>query len=618
MLYGLYITKLSSIKQLWSQTFTLSTDFNMMNLGVVISYGFLLLCLLRQISSELTYDIPVTFNALIQDSINIGPHVKLFYEMDPVFYSNVTVIDAAKNSEERIQETIKKSISVVFLTVASSYVSKILTLSDLQYKTRSKWSYTVNVSKILEASQGALSEEINDTTVIFQIQENAMKVLEKRFQFQRSEILNRLKLKPIDYYAVNEATWINVVGIIVEKVSSSKSEHLNLTTCYLAELVNKTVAQMQGFTLNEVDKYIYNTTVLLGKLPQYTKNAKERLYQTFHLTSTDFATISDRSLSEIDSLIFYDFLKLFINSALRKLRVTVDEITEKDPSFDKEMLLPCSNKWEAFSAISISQSFENSAEAMAIEVKTLSALIGVHERPIKQLTIIEMINLLETTIDPLSADKKLVETSLLSSVIQLNGSEKIDRQKDGVFQIIYRLTNLTERQLAILYGWDSGDFAFSSMFTIDETSDVCTIDSLNYDLLALAKVTVGHVGDIPCKAFNALREIWDRKSVNMLENKYSPGKPLPLNAPISMMVSQLTQAPPRVNFRVLNTTFESAKFISSLSINNITEVTTYQTSYLKTMSFQDIVGIIVHLKRNGSFDHELVSHFVLTSLPPSL
>ena len=588
-----------------------------MNLDeVVLCCIAMLLSMARQVICKNTYDIPVAFNPLIQDSVTIGSTEKLFYDMDKDFYSKVTVIDAANNAEQRVKDTIRKAINVVFLTVASSHVSGTLTDGNLLYPTKSNWSYTVDVNSILAASKGELST-INDKTRIDKIQENAMKVLEVRFGFEKTEILNRLKLELQDYYAVDEAMWIRVVGIIVEKVIASRSALLNLTTCYLADMLDKKAGQIQGFTLNEVDTYIYNTAMLLQKVPQYRENVIARLYDTFQLTSTDLSRISNTDLSEINTMILHDVLQLFTSSVLNKLRVTANEITQKDSSFDSEMLLSCTNKWRPFLTIIIPESFDNSAEAMAIEVDKLSALVNISYSEIQQYTITEMITLLEMIIDPLSAQKTLVEATTLSRVLQRHGSDKIDTKKDNVFQVTYRFTNFTERQLTTLYEWTSEDYIFSSMFTLEEANDVCSLNLMDYDLLALAKLTVGQIGDIICQSFNVLREIWERKTIKFLEDEFSSEK-LALDIPISLMVRKLTKAPSTINYRVLNISSEAEELISDLSINNITMVTTYRSSYLKALSFQDVIGIVLHLKHNGSFDHQVVSHFILTSLTPSL
>ena len=570
----------------------------------------------RQVTCEDTYDIPVVFNPLIQDSVTIDSTAKLFYNMDEDFYSKVTVIDAAINAEQRVQDIIQKTIGVVFLTVASSHVSKTLTANDLLHPTKSKWSYTVDVKSISKASQGELSN-IDGKTLIYKIQENAMKVLEARFEFEKKEILDRLDLQLMNYYAVDEPMWIKVVGIIAEKVIANRSGLLNLTTCYLADMLNKTDAQIQGFTLNEVDAHIYDTTMLLKKLPLYREDLLAKLYETFQITATVLSRISNTGLSEMNTMILHDVLELFTNSVLRKLRVLANEITQKDSSFDPEMLLSCTDKWQPFVTIVIPESFDNAAETMAIEVERLLALINISYSEIQQFTITETIDLLEVTIDPLSAQKKLVEATTLSSVLQRHGSDKMDSKKDNVFQVIYTFTNFTESQLTTLYGWTSEDYLFSSMFTLEEASYVCALHVLNYDLLALAKLAVGQIGDIACQSFNALREIWERKTIKFLEDKFS-SEQLASDIPISVMISQLTKAPSKINYRVLNVTSEVAKLISNLSINNITMVTTYRSSYLKTLPFQDVIGIALHLKHNGSFDREVVSHFSLTSLTPSL
>ena len=200
-----------------------------MNLGEAFLRNVVLMFLIYEGKCEDTYDIPVTFNPLIQGAVEIESTVKLFYDKDKPFYSRVTVIDAASSAQQRVRDTIQKTINVVFLTVASSHVSKTLKLNDLKYTTKSNWSYSVDVDSILEASQGTL-ESINHDTIIYKIQENAMKVLEKRFEFESSEIRTQLSLEPIDYYAVDETKWINVVGIIVKKVIEKRSEDLHLTS----------------------------------------------------------------------------------------------------------------------------------------------------------------------------------------------------------------------------------------------------------------------------------------------------------------------------------------------------------------------------------------------------
>ena len=588
-----------------------------MDIGqVILCCIFMLLFTARQVTCEDTYDIPVVFNPLIQDSVTIDSIAKLFYNMDEDFYSKVTVIDVAIHAEQRVQDIIQKTIGAVFLTVASSHVSGTFTANNLLHPTKSKWSYTVDVKSISKASQGELSN-IDGKTLIYKIQENAMKVLEARFEFEKNEILDRLDLQLMNYYAVDEPMWIEVVGIIAEKVIANRSGLLNLTTCYLADMLNKTDAQIQGFTLNEVDAHIYDTTMLLKKLPLYRENLLAKLYDTFQITVTDLSRISNTGLSEINTMILHDVLELFTDSVLRKLRVLANEIIQKDSSFDPEMLLSCTDKWQPFVTIVIPESFDNAAETMAIEVETLLALINISYSEIQQFTITEAIDLLEVTIDPLSAQKKLVEATPLSSVLQRHGSDKMDSKKDNVFQVIYTFTNFTESQLTTLYGWTSEDYMFSSMFTLEEASYVCELHVLNYDLLALAKLAVGQIGDIACQSFNALREIWERKTIKFLEDKFS-SEQLASDIPISVMISQLTKAPSKINYRVLNVTSEVAKLISNLSINNITLVTTYRSSYLKTLPFQDVIGIALHLKHNGSFDRQVVSNFSLTSLTPSL
>ncbi|XP_028397321.1 uncharacterized protein LOC114521100 [Dendronephthya gigantea] len=575
-----------------------------MNIGGIIAGFLVLLSLAWHITCKDTYDIPVAINALIQDPDKVDETEKFFYDQDKDFYSKVTPFDVAKSLELSVEDTISKKIKIVFLTFASSHVGNPLSLKDLKYTTKSNWSYTISVKSILNASNGELVD-INGQTVISKIQENAMKVLGKRYQFKSDNIRNKLGLGKMAYLAADEKIWIKVVGIIVENVTADRNEALNLTTCYLAEMIGKTVSQIQKFTLNEVDMYLYNTTKLLEKLPEYSDNVIIRLYQTFNIMPTFLARISNTELSKINAMMMKDVLNLFTNSVLKSLRVNANEISEKDSSFDPKMLLSCTDKWEPFKTIIISESFQNSAEAMSVETDILSALINISYSDIQEFTITVMMNTLETVIDPLSQQKELMEATNLSAILQDQGSDKINTLNESVFNVIYSRTNFTEHQLGILYEWTSNDYLFSSMFTLEETNDVCKINTLNYVLLALARLTVGQDGVIPCKSFEMLREIWRRKSLNYLESKHSKQKQLSLHSSISMLVNQLTDASFAINYRVLNVSSETEKLISQLSINNITAITTYSSSYLKTKSFQDIIEIIVHLKRNGSFDREV-------------
>ncbi|XP_028398253.1 mucin-3A-like isoform X2 [Dendronephthya gigantea] len=584
-----------------------------MNIGGIIAGFLVLLSLAWHITCKDTYDIPVAINALIQDPDKVDETEKFFYDQDKDFYSKVTPFDVAKNAEQSVEQTISKKIKVLFLTFASSHISNPLSLKDLKYTTKSNWSYTISVKSILNASNGQLVD-ISGQTVISKIQENAMKVLGKRYQFNSDDIRNKLGLGKMAYFAADEKIWIKVVGIIVENVIAVRNEALNLTTCYLAEMIGKTASQIQKFTLNEVDMYLYNTTKLLEKLPEYNENVIIRLYQTFNITPTFLARISNTELSNINAMMMKDVLNLFTNSVLKTLRVNANEISEKDSSFDPKMLLSCTDKWEPFKTIIISESFQNSAEAMSVEIDILSALINISYSDIQEFTITVMMDTLETVIDPLSQQKELVEATNLSAILQDQGLNKINTLNESVFNVIYSRTNFTEHQLGILYEWTSNDYLFSSIFTLEEANDVCKINTLNYVLLALARLTVGQKGDIPCKSFEVLREIWERKSLNYLESNHSTQEQLSLHSSISMLVNQLTDASFAINYRVLNVSSETEKLISQLSINNITAVTTYSSSYLKTKSFQDIIEIIVHLKRNGSFDREVVSHYILTSL----
>jgi hypothetical protein len=108
---------------------------------------------------------------------------------------------------------------------------------------------------------------------LYVFQELGMKFLEKRYNFNMSDIQNQLGLSLMEFFGASEEQWIKIVGSITEEMISRRSKELDLTPCYLAELLNKTEKDIAAFTLNQVDEHIYNISSLQKKLPEFKETA---------------------------------------------------------------------------------------------------------------------------------------------------------------------------------------------------------------------------------------------------------------------------------------------------------------------------------------------------------
>lgn len=564
-----------------------------------------LICLVATTSPS--YLIPVTINPLVQHLERLkDEQINTFYERDKKFFSKVTPLDASRSSGEPVKDTIQKKINVVFFTVVSAHVSKTMKLSNLKYTKMSKWSYSVDEQSILAASGGNLTS-IDSNTTICDIQKYAMKVLEKKYKFNTSEILRKLNYDLSDYYAVDEKEWRYVVGFIVQNFLEHRTNTLQLTKCHLAEMINTSVTKMEEFTLNETDTYLYNTTMLLEKLPNYKEIVLNQLYKTFELSEAEFAEVTKTNISRVKSMTLNNILKLFTKSVLQKLFVTENEVAARNHNFSQQMLLSCPDRWHPFIRIIVNESFHNAAEKMSIDVDALSSLINKSYSVVQNYSVNEMINLLEKTIICLSNDKKILETLPLQKVIEQLGSINV-AEKD-VFEVIYWYTNFTENQLTVLYNWSISDYLFSAKFTLDDVNMVCKVDSMKTELLTLATFTVGSTNN-SCNSFTILRKISEGHSVSYLENKYS-SKELLLNISVSQLINQLTRVPSNISHRVVNVSGEAENLISSFTLNDIIAASMYQSSHLKSLSFQAIIDIMVELYNNGSFHQKVVSFIIL-------
>jgi hypothetical protein len=219
-----------------------------------------------------TYAIPLSLNSIIQSPIELSGTSNVLYNQDPEFYSSVTLTDVSHDTDQDLKEIVTKKLSVVLYTVVSSYIGGTLKKIHLKYLSGSKWSYSIPVEELIAASEGSITK-LNQEMELYVFQELGMKFLEKRYNFNMSDIQNQLGLSLMEFFGASEEQWIKIVGSITEEMISRRSKELDLTPCNLAELLNKTEKDIAAFTLNQVDEHIYNISSLQKKLPEFKETA---------------------------------------------------------------------------------------------------------------------------------------------------------------------------------------------------------------------------------------------------------------------------------------------------------------------------------------------------------
>ena len=540
--------------------------------------------------------IPVSISPLVQlPYIDISTTARFFYGMDKDFYSKVTALDVARNEDNDISETIKKPIGVVFLIAASSHVSKTLTRKQLTYPKRSsKWSYKIPVMELLSESNKGLYK-LTDNIQIYKIQELAMKVLARRYGFSVDFILQKHRMNLMKFYAADEEQWIKIVGTITEIVIKNRSKQLNLTPCYLAELINKTQEEMEGFTLEEVDMYLNNVTVLHEKLQTYRNETMRSFYEGFSITPTQLAKMSNINIPMIKAMGVRDTILLLTRTILLKLKINKIPIPENETI--------CRSQWNSFRDVAITEAFEKQAREMSIIPTTMGDLIRVPYNDIKRLSLLKMIHLIEVVISPVKEDKRKIEMFTLSMLKTIYTSKRLNTKKYNAISLIKRTTKLGKRNLKLLYGWRSRDYHFARLFSVKDLGDECTIDVNNKTLLSLAKINIGQTTeDITCTTFYALRLVWGQASLSDLKKLYYPNTRISLNEPIAATVGKLTNSSIKMSCRVLSKTPIIQWLLQQITLNNISEMTNYTDTYLQEIPIQRIILMFHELFNAGSFN----------------
>jgi hypothetical protein len=541
--------------------------------------------------------IPVSINPLVQlPLVDISKTARLFYNTDKEFYSNVTALDVARNAKRDLSETIKKSIEVVFLIAASSHVSKTLTRKKLAYlKQSSKWSYKIPVEQLLSESNESLNK-LTDQIQIYKIQELAMKVLARKYGFSVDFVIQKHRMDLMTFYAANEEQWVKIVGTITEIVVKSRSKQLNLTPCYLAELINKTQNEMEGFTLQEVDMYLNNISALNEKLPVYQNETLRSFYEAFSLTPTHLAKMSNINISVIKAMGVRDAIQLFTRTILLKLHIS------KIPSGFSENTTICRSQWNLFREVMLSEAFEKQAREMSIMPATLGEIVQVPYHTIQGVSLTKMIHLIETVIRPLKEDKTKIEKYTLSMLRNLHNTRRLNTKKHNAISLIKRTTKLGKRNLKLLYGWTSPDYHFARFFTVKDLGDECSIDVKKKTLFSLSKLNIGRISkDINCTTFYALRLVWGQGSLSDLKKLNNPNTRISLDEPIAATVAKLTNSSIRISCRVLSKIPIIQWLLQKITLNNISDMTNHTDIYLQEIPIQRIILIIHELLKAGSF-----------------
>jgi hypothetical protein len=159
---------------------------------------------------------------------------------------------------------------------------------------------------------------------------------------------------------------------------------LDLTPCYLAELLNKTEKDIAAFTLNQVDEHIYNISSLQKKLPEFKETV---LATTFNVTPADLANVSGLNITTTNSMGLQDQIQLLTNSILQRFHLSIDEIATKYKRSSDDILTPCPDEWRSLQTLVVQEAFEKQATNMSLANKTLASLIQIPYPNISKLSL---------------------------------------------------------------------------------------------------------------------------------------------------------------------------------------------------------------------------------------
>ena len=522
------------------------------------------------------YAIPLSLNPIIQSPVELTG-TKIFYDVDPEFYSKVTLTDVSHDTQQDLKEIVPKKLSVIILTVASSYIAETLKKSDLKYISGSKWSYSIPVDELIAGSEGSITK-LNQEMELYIFQELGMKYLEKRYNFNMSDIQTELGLSLMEFFGASEEQWIKVVGFITEEMINRRSKELGLTPCYLAQLLNKTEKEIGEFTLNQVDEYIYNISSLQKKVPEFKETV---LTKTFNVTPAELAKLGGLNVTMINLMGLPDQIKLLTTSIFQRFDLSIDEIAAKYKKSTNGLLIPCPEQWESVQTLVVQEAFEKEATKMSLANDTLASLIQIPYPNISKISLDEMEHLIETKIREVKENKNIIEQKKLGEVGGTIASEA------NIFSIIEIVTNFSKSKLSLIYGWEDSHYLFAELFSVADLIHSCTSKVHNYTLLELAMINAGEDSKL-CMKFSALQNIWRKATVNELEQKFGNQSS---NSTIENMLLSLTKANLTFIYRVLNLSAEARELCANVTLDHISMVTSQTTMHLKQMSFQKIVDL---------------------------
>ena len=537
------------------------------------------------------YVLPISLNPVTQTPIKLSSMLQHFYDKDPEFFSNVTLTDVAVDTKKDLKDLIQMKLIVVMLTVASSHVAGNLKTSDLKYLYGSKWSYSVQVEDLIAASEESVVK-LDDAMKLYKFQELGMKFLEKRFNLNMNNIQSELGLSRMEFLGANEEQWIKIVGIITEIMINRTSKELGFPPCYLAKLLNTTKENIEAFTLNEVDEHIYNITTLRNKVPEFKETV---LAKTFNVTPTELATLSSLNISMVNSMELQNQIRLLTNSMLQKFHLLIDTIATKYKN-SGDVLTPCPEEWEMFQRMIVEEAFEDQAKNMSVTNKTLSLLIQISYANIGQLSPEQMEQLINTEIKRVKKRKNIIEQKSLYTLMYIDGQSDVVDLDENAFTIIETVTNFSRSEISLIYGWENSYFVFAEMFSVDDLVVSCSSKLFNHTLLKLAKMNAGEDTNDLCKTFSALREIWEKKTVNEIEGRF--GTQLS-NLTLENMLLSLTGGNLAFINRVLNSSSHAQALCANVTLDHISMASSVPTSELKQKSFQYIIELAGDLKTNG-------------------
>lgn len=521
------------------------------------------------------------------------------YESKKQIYSRVTVNDVAKAIGKNLTETIKKSVKTLFRMAVAAQVSETLKIEQMS---ESKWSYRIPVSKLLESNQSI--NNLTENTEIFKIQEMAMKVLSKKYGFNTNFILKKLCLSLMDFYAADEEQWIKIVGIITKIVIRNMTNKLNLTPCYLAELIGKTEKEMEAFTLNDIDKYL-NSTKLIKNLSLYKENTMHNFYEEVQITPIQIAELSNKSVTEIKNLGVKDSIEHFTKTVLGSLNLSKEHLKR----FENKTV--CPHQWESYKKLMIIRAFNNKAKEMSILPKSLAKAMRISYRSIRQLPLLEMIQLINGTINQLQQNKQKIEKLTLSMLKEIYSDNVLNIKKHNSLSIIKQVTHLRKRQLRFFYGWKKNDHNFERLFTVKDLGNECSFDVNKKTLSSLAKLNVGERSKkINCTKFYVLKMVWNQASLDDLAKLYSPKKTIAIDEPLASVMANLTNSSLHLNTRVLSRDPITQWLLEKLTLTNISHLTSYTLINLQEIPITRIAFLISQLIINGSLD-QLLEVFTL-------